>query len=390
MEVWQFNEQSMYPAWDKINGPTKVTPSNEYCDPVIAGELYNRYIDEWILGDELGYNIFVNEHHASANCLSASCTLTLSILARQTKRARLLALGVPVTNRLDPYRVAEELAMIDVISGGRLEIGLVKASPFELAMSNLSPARIMDRYWEAHDFIVKALTSREPFSWEGEFFQYRNVNLWPRPLQQPMPPMWITASSPTTGKRVAELGYVMATFFNGPKTKVLFDSYRADYMRAHGHAAPPTRTAYLGMMVTGHNDAQVAERVGKMLTYLGVQPRTPKGWTNPPGYEPISGNVAALKMGSQGRLNFGLPKDATLEQMIEGGIFFAGTPDKLYNQIKGFSDRVGGLDHLLVLASAGHISHAETVDSLTLFSKEVMPRLRELKSSHEVRLNNAA
>ncbi len=105
--------------------------------------------------------------------------------------------------------------MIDVISGGRLEIGLVKASPFELAMSNQSPARIMDRYWEAHDFIVKALTHQGgPFSWEGEFYNYRNVNVWPRPYQQPMPPMWITASGASTGRRIAQLGYVCATFFN--------------------------------------------------------------------------------------------------------------------------------------------------------------------------------
>src|SRR5690606_3327197 len=139
MQFWQFTEQSYHPAWDVIDGPTKVTVSNEYCDPLVAHELYNRYLDEWCLADELGYNIMVNEHHASANCMSASCTLTLAMLARETKKARLLALGVPIANRTDPYRVAEELAMIDVISGGRLEIGLVKASPFELALSNQSP-----------------------------------------------------------------------------------------------------------------------------------------------------------------------------------------------------------------------------------------------------------
>jgi alkanesulfonate monooxygenase SsuD/methylene tetrahydromethanopterin reductase-like flavin-dependent oxidoreductase (luciferase family) len=209
-------------------------------------------------------------------------------------------------------------------------------------------------------------------------------------MQQPMPPMWITASGVSTGRKVAQLGYVIATFFNGPKTKGLFEAYKAEYQRTHGHPAPSNRTAYLGMMVTGHNDAQVAERVAKMMSYLDVQPRTPKPWTNPPGYEPVEGNVAALKVGSRGRLNFGLPKNPSLEQMIDGGIFFAGTPDKLYNQIKSFSDRVGGLDHLLVLASAGHISHAETVDSLTLFAKEVMPRLKELKTSHEVELTQAA
>ncbi|MEI9931195.1 MAG: hypothetical protein WDM89_11805 [Rhizomicrobium sp.] len=85
-----------------------------------------------------------------------------------------------------------------------------------------------------------------------------------------------------------------------------------------------------------------------------------------------------------GRLNFGLPPNPTMEQMIDGGIFFAGTPDQIYNQIKKFSDSVGGLDHLLVLSQAGDLSHAETVDSLTLFAKEVMPRLKALKSNHEV------
>ncbi len=227
MEFWHFCEQSMHPAWDKIEGPTKVLVDNRFCEPEVAHKLYNRYLDEWMIADQLGFNIFVNEHHASANCMSASCLITLAILARQTKNARLLCLGVPVTNRTDPYRVAEELAMIDVISGGRLEIGLVKASPFELAMSNQSPARIMDRYWEAHDFIVKALTHQgAPFSWEGEFYNYRNVNVWPRPFQQPMPPMWITASGPTTGRKIAQLGYVMATFFNGAGTKPLYDAYK--------------------------------------------------------------------------------------------------------------------------------------------------------------------
>ncbi|HLY55643.1 MAG TPA: LLM class flavin-dependent oxidoreductase [Stellaceae bacterium] len=380
MEVWQFNEQSMHYAWDTIQGPTKVTPPNRHCDPVVAHKLYNRYLDEWLLGDELGFNIFVNEHHASSNCMSTSCTLTLSILARQTRNARLLALGCPIANRTDPYRVAEEFAMIDVISGGRLEMGLVKASPFELAMSNQSPARIMDRYWEAHDFIVKAMTHQDgPFTWQGEFFQYRNVNVWPRPYQQPMPPMWITASGPATGKKIAQLGYVCATFFNGAGTKILFDAYKEEYRKTHGFEAPANRLAYLGMMVTGHNEAQVAERVVKMKKYLDIQPRTPPAWINPPGYEPVEGNVKALKMGKKGRLNFGLPINPTIQEMADGGIFFAGTPDRLYEQIKTFSDRVGGIDHLLVLSQAADLSHEETVDSLTLFAKEVLPRLKELK-----------
>jgi len=384
MKLWHFSEQSMHPAWEKIQGPTKVVVDNTLCDPQIVHELYNRYLDEWVIADKLGYNIFVNEHHASANCLSASCLLTLAILARQTKNARLLTLGVPVANRPDPYRVAEELAMIDVISGGRLEIGLIKASPFELAMSNQSPARIMDRYWEAQEFIVKALTHKgPPFSWEGEFFQYRNVNVWPRPLQQPAPPMWITASGPGTGRKVAELGYVCATFFNGAGTKPLFDAYKETYRATHGRPATPDRFAYLAIVVCGRDDKEVETRIQKVKSYLEVQPRTPRGWINPPGYESVELNARALKSGNTGRVNFGLPPNPTRQDMADGGILFAGTPDQLYEQITSFSDKVGGFGHLLMLAQAGYLSHEETVDTLTLFSQEVAPRLREYSARRE-------
>jgi alkanesulfonate monooxygenase SsuD/methylene tetrahydromethanopterin reductase-like flavin-dependent oxidoreductase (luciferase family) len=377
MQFWHFSEQSMHPAWDKIAGPTKVTVSNEYCDPQTAHELYNRYLDEWVIADQLGYNIMVNEHHASANCMSVSCTLTLAMLARQTKRARLLCLGVPITNRSDPYRVAEELAMIDVISGGRLEIGLVKASPFELALSNQSPARLMDRYWEAHDFVVKALSHRgPPFMWEGEFYHYRNVNLWPRPMQA-KPPMWITASGPSTGRRVAQLGYVCATFFNGAGTRPLFDAYRDEYRKTHGRPAAPDRFAYLAIMVCGRTKSDVDERVQKVKHYLAVQPRTPAGWINPAGYESVELNAMALKAGKKGRMNFGLPLNPTQEEMAEGGIMFAGTPDQVFEQMSKFSDRAGGIGHMLMLGQAGYMSHEETVDSMTLFANEVAPQLRE-------------
>ena len=378
MKFWHFSEQSMHPAWDQLDGPTKVVADNRFCDPHVAHNLYHRYLDEWMVADRLGFNIFVNEHHASANCMSVSCLLTLAILARQTKDARLLCLGVPITNRTDPYRVAEELAMIDVISNGRLEIGLVKASPFELAMSNQSPARIMDRYWEAHDFVVKALTHQgAPFSWEGEHFNYRNVNVWPRPMQQPMPPMWITASGASTGRRIAELGYVCATFFNGAGTKPLFDAYKEVYLKSHGRPAPIDRFAYLAIAVCGRNDREVKERVDKMLPYLAVQPRTPKGWTNPPGYESVELNAAALRRGkTSGRINFGLPENPTLQDMAEGGILFAGTPDQLYDQITTFSDKQGGIGQLLMLGQAGYLEHEETVDSMTLFAEQVAPRLR--------------
>ncbi len=108
----------------------------------------------------------VNEHHSTATCMTVSVPMALAVIARETKRARLLTLGNPIANRPDPVRVAEEMAWLDVLSGGRLEMGLVKGAPYEIAPANSNPARLMRRYWEAHDLILKALSTTDgPFNW---------------------------------------------------------------------------------------------------------------------------------------------------------------------------------------------------------------------------------
>src|SRR5262249_60848259 len=121
----------------------RVRRPNRHCDPEGAARLYNRYLDEWMLADELGLNIIVNEHHATATCMSASVHLTLAILARQTKRARLLGLGTPIANRNDPVRMAEEMSIIDVISRRRLEMGIIKGLPYEIVPTDLTQQNVV-------------------------------------------------------------------------------------------------------------------------------------------------------------------------------------------------------------------------------------------------------
>jgi alkanesulfonate monooxygenase SsuD/methylene tetrahydromethanopterin reductase-like flavin-dependent oxidoreductase (luciferase family) len=133
--------------------------------------------------------------------------------------------------------------------------------------------------------------------------------------------MWITASGASTGRRIAQLGYVCATFFNGAGTRPLFEAYKEEYLKTHGHEAGPDRFAYLAIVVCGRNEKEVADRVAKVKPYLDVQPRTPKAWSNPPGYETAELNAMALKKGITGRINFGLPQNPTLKDMADGGIF---------------------------------------------------------------------
>ena len=124
MRFFHFSEQPYPDAWSSGWNPLRNTIPNSYCDPKIAHRIYNERLTEYESCDELGLNVAFNEHHSSATCLSESPTLHAAIVARTTKKARILPLGIPIALRPDPVRVAEEIAMIDCISGGRLEVGL--------------------------------------------------------------------------------------------------------------------------------------------------------------------------------------------------------------------------------------------------------------------------
>ena len=173
-------------------------------DPERGNELYNRYLDELELADQLGFDgICVNEHHQNAYGLMPSPNIMAAALARRTSRAKLVILGNVLTLYDHPLRVAEELAMLDVISGGRIVSGLVVGTGNEYFSSNVNPTYARERFREAHELIVKAWTEPGPFAW-GKHYRFRYVNVWPRPMQQPHPPIWIPGSGrsrPSSGWR---------------------------------------------------------------------------------------------------------------------------------------------------------------------------------------------
>jgi alkanesulfonate monooxygenase SsuD/methylene tetrahydromethanopterin reductase-like flavin-dependent oxidoreductase (luciferase family) len=264
--------------------------------------------------------------------------------------------------------------------------------PTEIAPANSNPVRMAERMWEAHDLILKAWTTHDgPFSWEGRYFHYRNVNVWPRPYQQPHPPVWISASTTGSVGEVADRGYVLAIFLSGSKdARVYFDVYRERYAQRVAHAAaggtgdgagsaatiaPPDRFAYLALTCVGETDEIGLRGVRKIMWYMQTNKVAPQ-FRNPPGYSTLTTNVRAMRGG-------GLPTlrplgQLTAEDLIDRGVIFAGNPDSVYTQIKRFSDETGGLGNLIIMGQGGFLSHEETVANLTLFAKEVAPRLREL------------
>ncbi|HYW61290.1 MAG TPA: LLM class flavin-dependent oxidoreductase [Xanthobacteraceae bacterium] len=385
MRVYHFTEQAYPPAWENHHGSLRVNLPNRRLDPRIANELFNRYYDEWVIADELGLDVMLNEHHSTATCMSSACIVGLSILARITKRARLLVLGYPLGHRPDPLRCAEELAAVDVISGGRLDMGFVKGVPYEFAPSNQNAVRVMERFWDAHDFIIKAMTSHdEPFNWESEFFHYRHVNLWPRPYQQPHPPVWSTTGSRGNARVLGERGIAMATLGTGYATRPLYDAYREGYIAKRGKPPGADRFAYLGLVAVADSEAEAHRRGKAVSIYLPSSGIVAPEFRNPPGYLSVEDNVRLLRGEARPRTGtrdgrFIDMRTAGVQELIDVGVLFCGTPDQVYDQIVAFAEYCGGMGNLLMMGHAGTMSHADTVDNLTLFSKEVLPRLKEYK-----------
>ena len=282
-----------------MEGPRRLAarqPAEPQCDPQVAADLFHRYYDEWMLADELGFDIMLNEHHQTATCMSSTVIVGLSVLARQTKRARLLVLGYPIGHRGDPLRVAEELATIDVISRGRLDMGFIKGVPYEFAASNQNPVGVMDRFWEAHDFIIKAMTSHDaPFNWESEHFHYRQVNIWPRPWQQPHPPVWSTTGSKSNARVLGERGYVMATLGSGYNTRALYDAYREGYMSKGRPAPAADRFAYLGLVAVAGNEREARERGERVASYLRAAAIVHLPFRNPPGFLSVEDQARLMR-----------------------------------------------------------------------------------------------
>ena len=378
MRAWFFSENA-YPdlppeaEYDSI----RVTLPNNLYDPKKGAALYDRYISEWLIAEEEGLDIMLNEHHQTPTCVDPAAPLVLAALARLTSKARLLLLGNPISNRRDPVRVAEEMALADILSHGRLEVGFVRGVPYELAAANSNPVRTNERHWEALDLIIKAWTERNgPFSHEGRFFHHRNVNIWPRPYQDPHPPIWVSATSPGGAAKVGSRGFVQATFLTGfGGTPRVYESYRQGWREAgRGEVTPVNRLAYAPLLYTSPDADRAKAGAEQLLWYLKAN-KVPVHYKNPPGYVPVDVNVRFMR-GAMPQLAASI-KDLNVDKAIEAGIMFAGTPDQVFDQIKHFYGKIGGFGHMLLMGQAGFLNHEDTVHGIRTFAREVYPRLKE-------------
>ena len=242
-----------------------------------------------MLAEELGFDgVMLNEHHDTAFCMGSVMDVEASILARITKKVKIVLLGNPLPVVGNPLRLAEELGMIDMISGGRLVTGWVRGGGSEQFASNANPAFNREYFNEAHDVVIQAWTKPGPFRYEGKHFHYRFVDPWCLPIQKPHPPIWIPGLlSPETVIWCAKHRYpyiALATFLE--PTVELWNIYR-DAAAEEGYQVGPENFGYLQKVYVAETDEKARE-IAKWDMFGGAgigyslfgQPQ----WMFPPGY----------------------------------------------------------------------------------------------------------
>jgi len=388
MQLWYHNENT-YPfvpqeVLDQAESVRGSLP-NRYCDPRIAADLFHECLDEDLLCDDLGINIVSIEHHAGINSLYGASPLILGSLARQTRNVRILSQGTLITIRRDPVRVAEEYATADVMLRGRLEIGFVKSGDSEMASGNANPIGNLERFWEAIDLITKTLTQHDgPFRWEGKHFTHRHVNIWPRPWQQPHPPLWAATGDPATSRELGLRGMVNSVVLRGiDGTKRAWDAYRAAREEAGLPPPGPDRFAYCAFVYVGDTDEEGVGVGEKLLWFLNTSlKQAPQMSKFLPGRMPPELAPQVYRSRPRpGEQRAARPSEAltslTAQQAIERKLMFAGNPDTVFRQIMDCHTELGGFGNLIFIGRSGFLTHAEAEKSLRLLAKDVLPRLRE-------------
>ena len=349
---------------------------NRFYDPKKGHALYNRYLDELEYGEQLGFDgLCVNEHHQTAYGMMPSPIVTAAALARRTSKAKIAILGSALPLRTHPLTVAEEHAMIDNITGGRLISGFVRGIGAEYHTFGVNPTFSHERFHEAHDLIVRAWTEPGPFEFKSKHYHFLYVNVWPRPYQQPHPPIWI----PSQGSKETidwaahpDRRYTYLQTFSPAKVVARYLKMYRDTCEGYGYQAKDSQLGWAVPVFVGESD-ESARRAAKphFEAFRNVFVKMPLEMLLPPGYTSRESLKNVMKAKAQ---MFG---DVTLEQAVELGLFVCGSPATVKAAFeKHWSEMRFG--NLLVMCQFGTLPADLTKKNLELFARDVLPALKKL------------
>ncbi|HUP37982.1 MAG TPA: LLM class flavin-dependent oxidoreductase [Candidatus Limnocylindria bacterium] len=380
MHLMYFTEQPMsaYPEEEgRKRGATALMFSNRHFDPVAGSRLYNEYLEHYRLAEDVGFDgIMLNEHHNAPFCMQAKCNVFASILAAVTRRVKIVLLGNPLPLADNPVRLAEELAMIDMVSRGRLVSGFVRGGGQEQLATGVNPAFNRERFEEAHELIVRAWTQEGPFRFEGTHYQHRVVNPWAMPLQKPHPRIWIPGVlSKETIVWAARQRYpyiALSTAIDATK-KIweLYDSVAAEA----GYTGGPENRGYLQRCHVAETEEKALANARQFMWMQGeFTGLAHPVWSSPSGYFSPSYRKAFVEFAVGRAAN---PRAAAFEDQIRDQQIIAGTPKTVLPKLRRLLEETRP-SILGFWASDGFVSNQDATTCIRLLGQEVLPAVREM------------
>ena len=388
MHLMYFTEQPMaaYDAKEGLKyGATALTFSNSHYDSKEASRLYNEYLEEYIMADEWGVDgIMLNEHHNAPFCMQARTNMFGAILAAVTKRAKIVFLGNPLPLSDNPVQLAEELAMIDMVSKGRLVSGFVRGGGQEQLANGVNPAFNRERFEEAHDLIVKTWTTPGPFRWEGTHYQHRVVNPWAVPLQKPYPRVWIPGViSKETIVWAAQQRYpYIALNTSIEQTKKIWELYDQTALGC-GYVGGPENRGYLIQVHISDNEEKAIENARQFRWMQGeFTGLAHPVWSTPSGYGSPTNRRAFVEFAAGRAIN---PRGNTsFEQQMADLRIIAGTPKTVVAKLKRILEETRpGI--LALWGNDGKVSQEDSLTCIRLIGQEVFPAIREIAKSLDLK-----
>jgi alkanesulfonate monooxygenase SsuD/methylene tetrahydromethanopterin reductase-like flavin-dependent oxidoreductase (luciferase family) len=355
-------------------------------DAAKANGMYNDFLDELELAAEVGFDgVCVNEHHSNGYGLMPSPNLIAATLTRRTRDAAICVMGNSLALYNPPIRVAEEFAMLDCISGGRLIAGFPVGTPMDTCYAyGQNPSQLRERYHEAHDLIVRAWAAEEPFTFHGRYNQLRYVNPWPRPVQRPHPPIWIPGGgSIETWQWCAEQDYVYAylSYFGYQQGEATMRGFWNEMQRL-GKDPNPYRAGFLQFVGVAETREEALELYAEPALYfyercLHVDAR----YAAPPGYASeatlrarVKSQVVAAAERATGAEAFTRPG---FEDIVTKGYVIVGSPDEVAEQLREVAVNLN-VGQLMLLLQFGNMSKDLAFYNTEQFAKRVAPQLRGL------------
>ena len=315
-----------------------------------------------------------NEHHSSYWCMKLAVNLDAAVISKITKNVKIAILGNVIAVN-DPIRMAEEIAMLDCYSHGRIISGFVRGTAVESLAGGIIPAENRSRFEEAHDLIIKCWTEPGPFRYEGQHYQYRVINPWVRPVQKPHPPIWFPGlSSPESVVWAARHQH---PYMNLGSLLHYTESLKGVYIdtaKEVGFTPGPEHFGYLLRVICADTDEK-AQEVGRNFLWTEEhRNRGPVEHNDPPGYQ--SREAVRIQCQLPGAGGFG--RRMTYEELQEVDNVIMGSPDTVTKKLSRIIERLNP-GYLHVYGQEGGMHNDDVVRSVELLGKEVIPALHEIQ-----------